>query len=213
LDAAKVAAVVIVEGPPSGTTAAEWVAKARQESSFREDVINVGAGKRHVGLFQIQETHAGTLTESAFLNPDQYVKWLKDPKNNFRAAKALYKASKWKPWDPSGGKPTPTAADKKAVTDATDVIKNIGAGNALDDALGTVEDIAGGVADVFGSVPEALSAFLRYVRAAYDWVSDRGNVGRVLMVGIGSVVTIGALLALAKPAISSTTSTVTGRGS
>lgn len=211
MKAEEVAAVVIVEGPPSGTTAAEWVAKARQESGFDPATEGPKSTYRHIGLWQIEETHGKAVLGTEPKSRDAFIEWLKDPKNNFKAAKVLYKNSGWKPWNPSGGKPVPTAADKKAVTDATSVITNIGAGNALGDAADTVSDVVGGVADAITSVPEALGKLVGFLQSAYEWMSDRQNIGRIVMVGIGGIVTIGALVTLAKPAISSTTSTVAGK--
>jgi hypothetical protein len=182
MDAAKVASVVTFAGPPSGTKVEDWVAKSREESSHRETVVNVGSGKRHVGLWQIQETHRGVGTPvTALMSPDKFVEWLKDPFNNFTVAKALYKGGGWTPWNASGGAPTVTAEDTEAA----------GAGGFNPDLFDEAGDLIGAAIDPLG---DAVSM----VRSFYEWIADRKNIGRVALGAMGLAIITGSLLALAK---------------
>jgi hypothetical protein len=187
LPAGQVAVVVSAvpwKGPPDGTTVAEWVAKSRQESSHRPGVVNVGAGKRHVGLWQIQETHAGKAGSPT--DRDLFVQWLKNPHNNWEVARVLYEeAGGWRPWAASGGKPTPTEADTKAAEEGS-----VTWSNPLDTFT-----------QPFETLEDAASALVQYVQSAYEWFSKRENVTRVAIGGIGFLVVVGAIGALAKPTV------------
>lgn len=188
MEPAQVAVVVsgftiVGQGPPEGTTVAEWVAKSRQESSHRPAVVNVGKGKRHVGLWQIQETHAGK--EGSPDNPDMFVQWLKNPHNNWKIARKLYEDGGWRPWAASGGKPTPTGADTEAAEEGSVTWKD--PLSALSDPFNTLEDAAGAIADA--------------VTSGYEWITQRKNVTRLALGGVGVLVVVAAIAALAKPSV------------
>lgn len=184
IDTAK---VVDFLGAPSGTTDAEWVAKARQESSHNPVASNSG----HIGLWQIGLEHKGIVGTTAFMTKAKFEEWLKNPFNNFRAAKALYGAGKWKPWDASGGKPTPTDADKQAVKDAKDQA------GGVDEIIDKAGDIAGDL------VPDPLKNITDLALNGYKWITDRRNIGRIVMGLVGTTVLVGSLVVLAKPVVTS----------
>lgn len=187
--AVKTAKLVQFVGPPKGTTVAEWVAKAREESSHNPEAIAIGKGLRHVGLWQIEETH-GKLTGvvTGLMSRDQYVEWLKKPYNNFAAAIKLYEADGWSPWNASGGSPKPTKADEDAVTKAKDE------SGGLDEIVDDIADVIPGSLDPFKDITGV-------VLGAYRWMANRKNIGRVILGGIGTVVVIGSIIVLAKPLV------------
>lgn len=182
----QVASVIRFVGPPFGTTVAEWVAKSRQESSHDPTAVN---GK-HIGLYQVNyELHAGKADLSD--DPETARKELENPLANFNTAKYIYQESGWKPWNASGGKPTPTAEDRAAADNPEAVVTG-------------VPDIVDQAGAVFGDVTEALSAIVDVVSDAGGWLTDRKNWGRIAFVAIGGVVIVTAMGIIAKPAIQDT---------
>jgi len=174
MEASQVAGVVGFIGPPSGTTVAEWVAKARQESSL----VPTAKNGTHYGLWQISKQHEGIAFSP---QGDGFEAWAYKPANNFKAAKELYEqADGWKPWAASGGKPTPTESDEEAAQ-----------GGEWSDPL---EDAAGLLTDPLEKITDLATG-------AYEWISNRRNIGRVALTVIGGIVLIGAMIALAKPAV------------
>lgn len=177
MDPVGIANIVSTLGAPEGTTVAEWVAKSRQESSHRPWVVNRGNGNRHVGLFQISEIHAGI--DGTTRNRELFVAYLMKPDNNYQVAKALYERDGWRPWNASGGKPTPNASDI-AAADAGKVTWS-----------DPVTDIVG----------DPLEGLVDTVQKAYEWIANRKNLGRIALGGIGFVVIAGAAITLAKPSV------------
>jgi hypothetical protein len=182
MTAEQVAGIVELIGPPIPSTTAQWVAKARQESSFNTDAVN-GV---HIGLWQIDYTlHAGKAGTSK--NKDTFRQQLFSGAVNFKVAKVLFGESGWKPWNASGGAPVPTDADKKAGENPDDVLEGH---EVFENPLNSLEDIFGGIAETIWD--------------AGKWITDRHNWGRIAFVGIGGVVLITALGVIAKPAVTNT---------
>lgn len=100
-------------------------------------------------------------------------KWLENPYNNSRAAKALYDANGWTPWAASGGAPQPTSWDMSVRLE-----KN---------TLGTVvEDVVDTVTDPIGGLVEMVSVLFQ----ADTWARiGKGALGGMLLVmGTGAMV-------------------------
>jgi len=193
LTANQVASVVRQVGPPLGSTVAEWVAKARQENAGFDTEIENGV---HVGLWQIDyELHAGKAGTSK--DPQTARGQLKNPWYNMNVAKELFNESGWRPWNASGGKPSPTAEDRAAADNPDSLIT--GQPDILDKA-----------AAPFADVVDALSAIVEVIGDGAGWVSDRKNWGRIVFVGIGAVVIVTALGVIAKPVVSDTMADLKG---
>lgn len=179
MEPSQVAGIVGFVGPPSGTTVAEWVAKARQESSFDPKAKN----GTHYGLWQISQQHEGIVFSP---KGAKFPAWCYDPSNNFKAARELFEQAKrsrgdgWLPWAASGGKPTPTKEDEASAEGGN-------WSDPLEDAVGLVTD--------------PLEKIVELATAGYEWISDRKNIGRVALTLIGGIVVVGALITLAKPAV------------
>ena len=206
LTAKQVAGIVADIGPPSGTTVAEWVAKSRQESGHRDDIEDF-AGSGHWGLWQISETHWKTLNGRYAGHPqgdEMFASWLRQPRYNFVAAKILFEKDGWRPWNASGGKPTPNAADKAAAgspedTAGSDVLR--GAGDLVESGVDAVTDPLGAIV---GPIMDAVAL----LKDAAVWISDRDNWIRILQVGGGVALALVAASIVVKPIISSTAKTV-----
>jgi hypothetical protein len=138
-----------------------------------------------LGLWQIRsvkaETGKGTVRDA---------NQLKNPAFN---AKSMYSISgggkNWSPWSTW---PLRAAAFMPvAAPAAASVI-------ALKGVVGGVEAAGGAITDAAASVvPDGLADVGTGVRATYGWVSDRNNWVRVAKVGIGSVLVVGGIYAIA----------------
>jgi hypothetical protein len=175
------------------------VAKADEESTYRTDVISSADA---VGLEQVRTLHAGK--GGGPTGRDEYREWLKDPCNNFAAAKAVYASQGWGAWRDSGGSPNVNDSHRRAVEDMPVGGPTICGGSAV----GPLGDVDPSIPDVIPDVAGALAQALEYVRAAATWITDRRNMGRIAFVLIGGIVTMGALVTLAKPVLEETASTV-----
>lgn len=199
LTAAQVAGVC--QDPPEGSTTAEWVAKARQESGFDTEVQDF-LGLDHWGLFQISASHwnadyneNGRMTGSK----ENFRAMLKGANFNWQQAKWLYVkdreagGSGWRPWAASGGKPTPTAADRAAAGEPDSSIGNSGGGD-----LG--EAIPGlGPVNPLDDAWRALVKVADLIGQAALWISDRGNWARVAQVVVGTGLVVAAAAIIVKP--------------
>jgi hypothetical protein len=179
-------------GPPGGTTAAEWVAKSRQESSHNTEATNGS----HIGLYQINyKLHAGKGGLSS--NQAEARTQLFDPFRNFAAAKAVYaEAGGWGPWNASGGRPTPNDRDTAGANEATGG-NNVG----LDDIPGLLDAVVSDPLEWLEAIAAPIKDFVEVVIAGGKWIVNPDNWIRIGLViaGIG-VVAIGGT-ALAKPVI------------
>lgn len=116
-------------------------------------------------------------------------KWLENPYNNSKAAKALYDAAGWKPWAASGGAPRPTNWDMSIRTDK----------NTLSTAAG----------DVVDAVTSPLSGIVEMVSVLFQadtWARvGKGTLGGVLLImGTGAMVFVIANKASKTPAVKAT---------
>lgn len=174
--------VELFGGPPFPSVTAQWITKARQESSLNSDAVN-GV---HIGLYQIDYTlHAGRAGTSK--NKDKFRQQLFTPTTNYLVAKDLFLEDGWRPWADSGGPPVPTAADKKAAESPSPILEGH---EIIENPLNTVEDV--------------LKSIAQTVWDAGKWITDRHNVGRIGFVGIGAVVIVTAIAVIAKPAVTDT---------
>lgn len=215
----QVAAVVksVHGGPPSGTSVAEWVAKADQEArhvdggKLEPETVNaIGA----VGLWQVRDFHAALVQRFAAgirvpQERDQFRNWLKSPFNNWLATKAVYDAQGWGAWAASGGRPTPAARHKAAAADPDASGATSGAGilgpdgTVIDEpgveqtSLGDVARAAGGYALEAGAQLARLADILT---DAAGWLSRRENWTRVALVVGGGGVALIAAAGLTRPA-------------
>jgi hypothetical protein len=127
------------------------------------------------GLFQMMTPlHCGDYGIPAGGNCQ---KWLEDPDNNARAAKALYDEAGWRPWAASGGAPLPTNWDTVIVT-------------GKDSVTGSVAAVASDVASPFTAVGSAAVDLIGTLLSADTWFRiGKGGLGFVLIVvGTGAFV-------------------------
>jgi hypothetical protein len=201
LTAAQVAGIVASGGgPPSGSTAAEWVAKARQESQFRTDIEDF-LGSGHWGLWQISENHFEKYG-SQYGTKENFVNVLKNsPLVQWNVARRLFADEGWAPWRASGGKPIPTAADTQAVANPDTSIAGQGAGDpgeAVPQGIGpTLSNPIEGIANVLQTV-------LQPITAAAEWLGDPQNWVRIVQVIGGVALGLVAASIVLRPAIDST---------
>lgn len=186
----QVAAIAAV-GTPPGTTVAQWVAKARQESGFRTDVEDF-LGSGHWGLWQIDEDHFGKPGMPAASSKEAFIIGLKIPGFNWMAAKALYAQSGWAPWRASGGKPTPSPADERAAGTPDNTVLEGGDGGIL----GT----AGDFVDSINPVDE-LTAIVPAILAGAKWIGNPANWTRVVQVGAGIGIVLIAASIVIRPVV------------
>ncbi len=78
------------------------------------------------------------------------IRWLEDPDNNARAAKALHSTAGWQPWAASGGAPAPTTWDPDITTDKDSILGGIG--EVASAAVSPFSSVAGAAADIIGSL-------------------------------------------------------------
>jgi hypothetical protein len=201
LTAAQVAGIVNSGGgPPSGSTTAEWVAKARQESSFiveKEDFLHSG----HWGLWQISENHFEKYG-SQYGTKENFVNVLKNsPLVQWNVARRLFADSGWAPWRASGGKPTPTATDIAAAGNPDTSVAGSGAGDVG-------EAVPQGLSNVLGNpidkIADILQTVLQPITAAAEWIGDPHNWVRVVQVIGGIALGIVATSIVLRPVIDST---------
>jgi hypothetical protein len=211
------AVVLVIDnvGPPSGTSVAEWLAKADQESDYRDKCLHTGGSA--VGLWGVLASHAGRIPGSPATEA-QMQTWLQNPVNNMKAAKYLYEQARgWGPWAASGGRPTVTAAHRAAVNDPTGpggLGSGVGAGDILNlfgdaarnpgeavDAAGEILSGLNPLDDIAEAIENAVSAVVDTINKVGGWLSKRENwirVGQVVGgVGMGFI----AVNLMAKPVV------------
>src|SRR5688500_8803322 len=128
LTAAQVAFYVKAAGPPAGTTVAEWVAKADEESDYYADADNGIAA----GLWQINYRVHKQLPNADLFKPG----------TNFQAAKRTHNAAGgWSPWNASGGKPRVKEEHNAAASNIA-LPPSSGSGGGLDDVGAAASDFA-----------------------------------------------------------------------
>lgn len=184
-------------GAPTSALNKEARATIMAESGGSADVYN---GICCYGWFQINiDAHLGK--HGSPKERDAWIKWIKNPYNNSRVAKEIWKdagntfcAGNGNPWEANcNGRfkqymPNPPDPDVR-VTDKGTLI-----GDAVDSATGAVSDAAGAV---LGPLDEIASALL----SASTWFRvGKGALGGVLVVlGTGAIVFVVANKAGANP--------------
>lgn len=183
---------VSIEGVPSGTTAAQWVALAGCESDFDEkaDVVDTN-GRRSIGAWQINLGPDGTRNGK---NRDE----LKNPVTNFRVAKQIFSEQGWRAWFncTNGGKgPTVSAADKRAADEGP-----VGPGPG-----GGIGDI---VSDAVGNPLEGIEGLTDALGKFFTFITDPNTFKRLgfVLAGIG-LVFVGANI-IARPVVKDISSIV-----
>lgn len=204
LTAAQVAGIVaaVEGGPPPGTSVAEWVATARNESSFRTAVRNGS----YVGLWQIGDFHGPLVKRHTgySLPTDRagFGRWLESPLHNWTAAKAVYAAQGWRAWEASH---RPSPADTAAARSPDHSVATSGGAVAQGGEVGPERGVeAENVLDIFGfatDVPGQLAKIAGVLIDAGQWIADRNNWSRVALVVGGGTVAVAALTTLARPAL------------
>jgi len=205
ITAAQVAGVVTVMGPPEGTSVAEWVAKARQESQFRTDVQDY-LNSDHWGLWQISANHHDAPGMFDNNGKDSFRESIKSPGPNFYAAKALYAKSNWRPWLASGGRPSTTQADRDAAANP-DMEYGHANGDIHKAGIGDLIDEIPGLPDPVASLNDVLNKFLDPLMAAAKWIGNAANWIRIVQVGAGVALGIAAVSIVARPYVEDATST------
>lgn len=160
--------IVRSEGPPAGTSVAEWVAKAGQESSFRSDVVN---GIGCVGYWQICPVNFSTV---GFTSAQ-----LKNGRNNFKAAKIIYGRQGWRAWQASGGKPSVSDIAEHAGRD----VSLTSPGDLLAGAAGLAASL-----DPTEKIAATLGNVVSTINSAAKWIGDPHNWVRITMVVGGTLV-------------------------
>lgn len=198
LTAEQVAGVVLTIGPPAGTTVAQWVAKARQESGFNTDAVSVTGCC--VGLWQINvDAH---MSKIGAVNRDDAVSQMKSPLRNWYVAKLVYAADGWRPWTASGGKPVPSSADLAAAQNPDSTLAKSGGGDPGEAKPGF------GALDPIQALSNALGAIVDPILAAGKWLGDPGNWVRVAQVTAGIGLALIAATLFAKPVVTDVKKTV-----
>jgi hypothetical protein len=181
LTAPQIAAVIAAgPSPPSGTTAAEWVALAQRESSGRTDVRSPSG--RHVGLWQIGKFHYPLVIDSGATNEEVFARWLETPNNNWRAATIVYGRQGWGAWEASHAE-TEEARQAVANPNSEGVEGTFGLGDVADAIPDPLEQIKM-LAEVFGK--------------ALEWITDPNTWRRIALVGAGVGIALVAVNALIK---------------
>jgi len=171
-------------GPPSGTTTADWVAKARQENATftveKEDFLGSG----HWGLWQVSENHFEKYG-SQYGTKENFVGVLKNSALvQWNVTRRLYADSGWAPWRASGGKPTPTAADRAAAANPDTSYSSSGAGDpGVANPIG-VSELLGG--NPLGDIAAAIKTVLGTITSLAEWLGDPHNWVRIVQV-VGGV--------------------------
>lgn len=216
LTARQVAGLAAVD-TPRGTTVAEWVAKARQESTFNTDAVSPSGCC--VGLWQvnvrancdlINECRDGSGDQADKIRSGKMV--MKSATRNWYVTKAIYARQGWQAWSASGGRPSPSAADREAAANPDYSTAGQGAA-AIDPDTGRpypggepgVEEepfhTAREAVDVLG---DTLSAIVEAVGAVGAWLADRHNWVRIALVVGGGAAALAAIGIAIKPQVEST---------
>lgn len=174
---------------PAGSTVAEWVEKAKQESGYDPTVVNLS---NHVGLWQIAASHYGEAGMPDASSKTDFIEKLKEPKNNWQAARALYAASGWRPWLASGGRPTPS----REALEAAGAIDQGGRNNPLEAIPHTLGDL-----NPVDDVVDVIKQFVDPVLSVAKWLGDPNNWLRIVQVVGGITLGIAAATLLAKPQV------------
>lgn len=206
LSAETVAGVIAAGGAvPPGTTRAQWVAKAREESSF--DPHAVSSTGCCIGLWQINEAAHRDLMPA---NEDDKRDWLTSPVNNWKMARQVYRIQGWQAWAASGGAPDVTDADRQAAGNPKDVRTDGSViGTALEVGLGTsgipggagLAAVAGGDIDPLSALGDLVDLLADVANAVTEWITNRDNWVRTAQVVGGGALAVGALVLVAKPAL------------
>jgi hypothetical protein len=194
LTARQVAGIVKAVGPPSGTTVAEWVQVAKDESSYRTDALSVTGCCR--GLWQVNvRVH---LAKIGVQTVAQGHGAMSDGVRNFQVAKVIYQESKsWRPWDAVRGAKPVVSAEARAAAANPDM------GYAVDKAANPTPagELFGAAADIVTSPVDAalsgIKALVDVVNRVGSWVSDPHNWTRTGYVvgGVALVIAAGAAVA------------------
>ena len=204
LTARQVAGIVAGTGPPRGTTVAEWVQVAMDESSLNTEALSPTGCCR--GLWQINVAkHKDKIPEAAVSVANGH-QAMKSPLRNWHVAGLIYQeAGSWRPWSAvRGAKPVVSSTARDAAANPDYSIAT--SGGAVRDpttgkvgpepgveAISVLDPIEGLAKSLFGGF-EAIVEFLNRMGA---WVSDPHNWTRVGYVTGGALLVIVAGAAVA----------------
>jgi hypothetical protein len=201
LTAAQVAGIA-AQGTPRGTTVAEWVQVAMDESSFDTEALSPTGCCR--GLWQINvRAHRDKIPEASVSIANGH-QAMKSPLRNWEVAKMVYvEAGSWRPWSAvKGAKPVVSATARQAAAAPDFSVANSGGavGGKPEEgvhAISVLDPVEAVAKSIFGGF-EAIVDFLNRVGA---WVSDPHNWTRVGYVAGGAALVIVAGAALAGPKV------------
>lgn len=205
LTAPQIAGIVTAQPPPAGTTVAEWVQVALDESSGRTDAVSPTGCCR--GLWQINVAkHRDKIPEASVSIANGHAA-MSSPLRNWYVARQVYtEAGSWRPWDAvKGAKPVVgTTARQAAAAPDYSVARSGGGvdptntGGAASPEQGVEgESILDLVTSPLDAVMDGLRALLEVVNRVGAWVSDPHNWTRVAYVVGGGLLVVMAGAAVA----------------
>jgi len=205
LTAAQVAGIVTAQPPPSGTTVAQWVQVALDESGFDTDALSPTGCCR--GIWQINvSAHRAKIPEASVSIANGH-QAMKSPLRNWYVARQVYtEARGWRPWSAVHG-PKPTvgniAANAAAHPDFSIARQGGGVdptntgGAAAPEQGVEAESILDVVRSPIDAVMDGLRALVDVVNRVGSWVSDPHNWTRVGYVVGGGLLVVAAGAAIA----------------
>ena len=193
LTAAQVAGIAS-QGTPSGTTVAEWVQVAKDESSYRTDALSPTGCCR--GLWQINvSAHRDLIPETKVSIANGHAA-MQGANRNWELAKLVYAKQGWRAWSVvKGARPVPSAEARAAAAAPDFSVANSGGavGGKPEEGVQPVDPISAVADSLFGGF-QAIVEFLNRLGA---WVSDAHNWTRVGYVVGGAALVLAAGSALA----------------
>lgn len=205
LTAEQVAGIVTAQPPPSGTTVAEWVQVAMDESSFDTDALSPTGCCR--GLWQINvSAHRAKIPEASVSIANGH-QAMKSPLRNWYVARQVYtEAGSWRPWSAvRGAKPVVSTTARNAAARPDFSIARAGGGVDPTNTGGAASpeqgveglSILDAVRSPLDAVMDGLRALLEIVNRVGAWVSDPHNWTRVGFVLGGGLLVVAAGAAVA----------------
>lgn len=189
------------QGTPRGTTVAEWVQVAKDESSYNTEALSPTGCCR--GLWQINvRAHRDKIPEASVSIANGH-EAMKSPLRNWEVAKAIYiEAGSWRPWSAvRGAKPVVSTEARQAAAKPDFSVANSGGAVSGKPEEGVKPiSVLDPVEAVAKSITSGFQAIVDFANRIGSWMSDPHNWTRV-----GYVVGGGLLVVLAGAAVASDT--------
>jgi hypothetical protein len=193
---------IAAQGTPRGTTVAEWVQVAMDESSLNTEAVSLTGCCR--GLWQINVREHRDKIPEASVSIENGHQAMKSPLRNWEVAKMVYvEAGSWRPWDAvKGAKPVVSTTARNAAANPDYSVANSGGavGGKPEEgvqAISVLDPVEAVAKSIFGGF-EAIVDFLNRMGA---WVSDPHNWVRVGYVAGGALLVVVAGAAIAGPKV------------